>query len=355
MPLRNPRNTPGVERILKLARKLASQSSAPDVEPLNLLWALVLEESRGSEILHQHGLTPEKLPAQWTSQSETESKAPSDSESSEIPLSDALNQVLKTAEIQAGRQGRYAELGSEHLLMGLATVSSPAADTLQTHGLTAEKLQSVLDEAEGHPDTPLAVDFQLAEQKPTATDEADLFRILDAAANRVREGVRVLEDYVRFARDDRHLTSLLKTWRHDLRSVLSEIDDRRLLSSRDTAGDVGTELGTPGERHRQSLHDVLRANCKRVQEGLRTLEEYGKILSPNIGEAFSQLRYRFYTLEKIFAVNAESRQQLADRNLYVLVTRKQCRLDPETTIRIALGAGRTSFRSARKPSPIGNW
>ena len=98
-------------------------------------------------------------------------------------------------------------------------------------------------------------------------------------------------------------------------------------------------MDTPGERRRQSLHDVLRANCKRVQEGLRTLEEYGKILSPNIGEAFSQLRYRFYTLEKILAVNAESRRKLADRNLYVLVTRDQCRLGRELTIQMALAAG----------------
>ncbi len=337
MPIRPSRNTPGVERILKLACKLAMRSAAANVEPLHLLWALVLEESRGSEILHQHGITWEELPEELATEPDTE--ASPDSDMAELPLSEALNQVLNTAELHSGRQGRYAELGSEHLLIGLTAVSSGALETLQSHGLTAERLQSLLDEAEGNPDTPLAVDFELADKNATATDETDLFRILDAAANRVREGVRVLEDYVRFGRDDRHLTSLLKTWRHDLRAVLGEIDDRRLLSSRDTAADVGTGLNTPGERRRQSLHDVLRANCKRVQEGLRTLEEYGKILSPNIGEAFSQLRYRFYTLEKILAVNAESRRKLADRNLYVLVTRDQCRLDPLATIRIALNAG----------------
>ena len=35
-------------------------------------------------------------------------------------------------------------------------------------------------------------------------------RILDAAANRAAEGLRVVEDYVRFVLDDRHLTELRK-------------------------------------------------------------------------------------------------------------------------------------------------
>ena len=52
--------------------------------------------------------------------------------------------------------------------------------------------------------------------------------ILDAAANRAREGLRVVEDYVRFTLDDRHLTSLLKNWRHRLADVLSSIDSRGL-------------------------------------------------------------------------------------------------------------------------------
>src|SRR5690606_6779092 len=112
-----------------------------------------------------------------------------------------------------------------------------------------------------------------------------------------------------------------------------------LLRSRDTGRDVGTEIDTPAERHRQTLDDVLRANCKRVQEGLRTLEEYGKILSPLVGGSISQLRYRFYTIERRLVIQANSRQQLAGRSLYLLATKDQCSLDFELTIRIALNAG----------------
>jgi thiamine-phosphate pyrophosphorylase len=148
-----------------------------------------------------------------------------------------------------------------------------------------------------------------------------------------------LEDYVRFAKDDRPLTSLLKTWRHDLRAALAPVEERRLLISRDSANDVGTTLNTPGERHRQTFDDVLTANCKRVQEGLRTLEEYGKIVSPAVGEAVSQLRYRFYEFEKRLAIESSSRERLAGRNIYLLAARDECYLEFEIAIRIALAAG----------------
>ena len=39
---------------------------------------------------------------------------------------------------------------------------------------------------------------------------ADLARILDASANRAREGLRVAEDYVRFVLDDPGLTKRLQ-------------------------------------------------------------------------------------------------------------------------------------------------
>lgn len=322
------RLTPGVKRILALADDLARESGAGEADSRHLLHALSREESRGSEILLQHGLSPETLAQEISFDLDT-------NRSSRIPLPDVLN----LAELESARQGRYAELGSEHLLWGLAAGDSLVADTFKTHGLSRDRLKAMLDVSAGHPDSPLAVDFQLSESSAPASDPTDLHRILDAAANRVREGVRVLEDAIRFARDHGHLTGLLKTWRHDLRAALSDIDDDRLLSSRDTAGDVGTGLNTAAEQHRRSLDDVVRANCKRVQEGLRSLEEFGKILSPIFGQRISQLRYRFYTLEKLFAVESDSRQRLHGRSLYLLLTRESCRCDWDMVIRGALNAG----------------
>ncbi len=333
--MQNSRVTPGVERILDRAGQLARETGSAELEPRHLFRALLCEESRGLEILTQHGLTSEVLP-DWPA---ADTEAANETPAGELPQGDLVQQVFSRAGILAARQGRYAELGSEHLLYGLAAVDSDVSETLKQHGLTAEVLGQRIDVADEQPDQPLPVDFQLVEVQKSASEETDLYRILDAAANRVREGVRVLEDYARFGSDDPFLTGLLKSWRHDLRTALFQIDDRKLLFSRDTQNDVGTALSTPAERHRRNLDEVLRANCKRVQEGMRTLEEYGKIVSPAVGDALGQLRYQFYTIEKQLVTTQSSRERLAGRNLYLLLTRSQCALDWQITLDIALKAG----------------
>ena len=50
------------------------------------------------------------------------------------------------------------------------------------------------------------------------------------------------------------------------------------MPPRDTAGDVGTAISTASEGERRSAAHVLPRNCKRVEESLRSLEEYGKLI-----------------------------------------------------------------------------
>ncbi len=328
------RVTPGVERILNRARQLVAKPIGENCSLNTSSGRCSKKNLADSEILGQFQITAEII-SMPTAPSPLENK----NANADIDAGELVGRIFSTAGMQAARHGRYEELGSEHLLFGLVAVDSEVAFSMRERGLTAEVLKGLIDEIAGHSEDPLAVDFQFAEVRTSACDETDLYRILDAAANRVREGVRVLEDYARFARDDSFFTSELKTWRHDFRVAISQVDEGKLLRSRDSGSDVGTNLNTPAERHRNTLDDVLKANCKRVQEGLRTLEEYGKILSPVVGEAVSMLRYRFYTLEKRLIVEAESREKLAGRNIYVLATRDQCRLEMEIAIRIAMNAG----------------
>src|SRR5262245_11814120 len=94
--------TPGATRALQLATSLAERFSAPSVEPIHLLWALVLDESRGAEILAAHGLPRENLlrllpladdlPAVELTRAETTGE-----------LSDALHEVVVEARQQAAR------------------------------------------------------------------------------------------------------------------------------------------------------------------------------------------------------------------------------------------------------------
>lgn len=126
-----------------------------------------------------------------------------------------------------------------------------------------------------------------------------VLRIIDANANRVREGLRVVEEYARFQCEDAELTATLKDLRHEVARLLGPPDIAdALVAARDVAGDVGAESATPSEQTRPDAAAVVRANLKRVQEGLRALEEYGKVLSPNLGTGFKRLRFAAYDAEQ---------------------------------------------------------
>lgn len=149
--------------------------------------------------------------------------------------------------------------------------------------------------------------------------ENSAIRVLDAAANRAVEGMRVVEDFARFVLDDAYLTHLLKSLRHDLaEAVLTEMGETR-QALRETQVDVGTSIAVPSESHRSDSYDVCSASCERVKQSLRSLEEYGKTVSQHFASRCEVLRYRWYTLEKALALTHHSRQRLSEANLCVLI------------------------------------
>jgi thiamine-phosphate pyrophosphorylase len=146
-----------------------------------------------------------------------------------------------------------------------------------------------------------------------------VYRTLDAALNRAGEGLRVIEDYARFVLDDWQLTESAKSIRHELTVAAGELDISDRLAARDTLADVGAAISTPTEAVRHQPWDVCVASFKRVQQSLRTLEEFGKLLDDKLPSRFETLRYRVYTLEKVVGVAAMSGQRLAGTRLMVLV------------------------------------
>ncbi len=170
-------------------------------------------------------------------------------------------------------------------------------------------------------------------------DRTALFRILDAAANRTREGLRVLEDWARFALDDAHLTTCLKQLRHDLAVALAPVPWEQRLAARDTEADVGTAIHTSAEFARDSAAEVLIANFLRVQEGLRSLEEFGKVFDPAIGQAIGQLRYRAYTLHRAIDATQVGCERLAASRLYVLLDGRKSIEEFERLARQLIDAG----------------
>ncbi len=132
----------------------------------------------------------------------------------------------------------------------------------------------------------------------------DLYRVIDANLNRLKEGVRVIEDIARYLQNDKALASRLKALRHQ-----SRIDDlHNLLASRDSVNDV-LRPTVASEMERSDLQSILIANYKRAQESSRVLEELYKIVDPALSETFKEIRYTLYTLEKEHLLNTPSTPQ----------------------------------------------
>ncbi len=166
-----------------------------------------------------------------------------------------------------------------------------------------------------------------------------VLRVLDAAWNRTREGLRVVEDYTRFVLDDRHLTNQLKELRHELTSAMATVPLHQRLAARETQADVGTRLSTEGERHRQDSSEVLTANFVRVQEGLRSLEEFSKILDPELAARLERFRYRTYTLHRAVEITRASLERLGGARLYVLLDGQSSVEAFMALVRALVGAG----------------
>jgi len=126
-----------------------------------------------------------------------------------------------------------------------------------------------------------------------------ILRILDANANRAREGLRVVEDYCRFVLDDEELSGELKRMRHDVTRLIDAVGTRsELLQARDSESDVGANGPEATQSDQAQPGRVVVANIKRAEEALRCLEEYSKSLDATSAESFKKLRFEVYTLEK---------------------------------------------------------
>ncbi|MAD42498.1 MAG: thiamine-phosphate pyrophosphorylase [Arcobacter sp.] len=119
-------------------------------------------------------------------------------------------------------------------------------------------------------------------------------RLIDANLNRLREGIRVVEDIFRYIYNDKQTALKLKNLRH-----LSRIDIyTKMLETRDVKNDVLRE-SIKSEQNREDLYSILIANFKRAQESSRVLEEFCKLISVNDSENFKYIRYELYTLESV--------------------------------------------------------
>jgi thiamine-phosphate pyrophosphorylase len=122
--------------------------------------------------------------------------------------------------------------------------------------------------------------------------EENYLRLIDANLNRLREGIRVVEDIFRYVYNDKQTALKLKELRH-----LSRLENYiELLETRDVKNDV-LRSSIKSEQNRTDLYSILIANFKRAQESSRVLEEFCKLISVKDSENFKYIRYELYNLE----------------------------------------------------------
>lgn len=127
-----------------------------------------------------------------------------------------------------------------------------------------------------------------------------ILRVIDANLNRSREGIRVIEDTARLYLDNEILSKELKKIRHLITEFAEPVfnGEMELKSFRDADSDVGRKGMTSTEGERQDIKHLLKVNFKRVEEALRVLEEYFKLIHPVSAEGYKNLRFRVYSVEK---------------------------------------------------------
>jgi thiamine-phosphate pyrophosphorylase len=340
-----PEFTPAAWRVLTEAACWTNCSAEGSLDlPELLLGLLAEEECRAAAILTSSGIDVAAVQQRWPLLRRVGCPGP-------LPdFSPAVHAAVSEARHRLRDLPQPLCLATEHLLLGILAAPSEASAWLREYALSAEAVESQIFRWEGVTPGPLKmeehVEFamrnaELGTAKPLAggfsggvsarsaaatvsnsairNPQSAILRILDASANRAREALRVIEDYVRFVLDDRRLSSDLKSMRHALAQLLARLPTEALLASRDTLGDVGTSISTPTERSRADLRDVLTANFKRLQEALRSLEEYSKTIDPEAAAGMEQLRYQVYTIEQAVELDRGSRELLSNARLYVLI------------------------------------
>ena len=108
-----------------------------------------------------------------------------------------------------------------------------------------------------------------------------------------------MEEVARFVLEDKRISVQLKNIRSKLRRSIERLAWGEIhFKHRKALQDVGRKVYTRRESKRSSIIDIYVANAKRVEEALRVLEEFSKLIKPSYGKVFKDIRFRVYALEK---------------------------------------------------------
>ncbi len=121
-------------------------------------------------------------------------------------------------------------------------------------------------------------------------------RIIDVNLNRLTEGLRVVEDVVRFGLENRRLLAGIRKLRTQIGRDVRALR-KQAIGSRRSETDLGRSDRFDRAK-RRNLEGVLLANFKRAEESARVLEEVVKVAEPGLAAKFKAARFRLYDLER---------------------------------------------------------
>jgi len=190
-----------------------------------------------------------------------------------------------------------------------------------------------------------------------ANFDAATLSLIDANANRAREGIRTAEDYIRFSVRYTRWALELKAIRAGITAVVnSHVAERELIASRNVPGDPGRPKQDPIRDEAQSANSerpihVARRGLKRAQEALRVLEEYFRAQFAQSSTQLSQYRYVLYEAEQWLMLGSAAATTLGACSVYVLLTESLCARGLLPTAEAALKGGCKLFQLREKQDP----
>ena len=113
----------------------------------------------------------------------------------------------------------------------------------------------------------------------------------------------------------------MKRLRHKVRKTINDFQDE-LIIARDSINDLGIDISQKNNLDsKKDIKELIAANFKRVQEGLRVIEENLKISGfYKLSKEYEIFRYDSYSLEKEYfrMLKKETRKKILNTDLYCI-------------------------------------
>jgi hypothetical protein len=122
----------------------------------------------------------------------------------------------------------------------------------------------------------------------------EILRLIDANINRITEGLRVVEEVLRFVYKEDKIYKTLRSIRHKIVKLFDEFYPQSVLQ-RASSIDPGR---TAEEKSYKNIRQLVVSNFHRVTESFRVLEEIAKLVNTKKISEVKKLRYKVYDIEK---------------------------------------------------------